>query len=158
VTSTDHLTTTPHLTARNLAPAPSGVTTVQLTPKKVLALILGLGLPVAISAGWALGQRDAAAGETTGGSGAMGNAPTEPVSAPAAQHDVYADPPLVLPMATASGAPVRTSSATAPGTTATPEPHPTSTPTVLPEDQTPSPEPSPTEPEPTANPSATTPG
>ncbi|MEV0717380.1 hypothetical protein [Asanoa sp. NPDC050611] len=126
----------------------------QLTPKKVLALILGLGLPVAIAAGWVLGQRGAAsANGPTGGSGAMGNAPQEQVPTPAVRYDVYDNAPVVVPMAsTAAVAP--SSSAAAPETSAAPPPHPpTTTPTVLPEDQTPSPEPSSTESEATPEPS-----
>jgi hypothetical protein len=142
----------PEPTTRNLAPAPRGVTNVQLTPKKVLALILGVGLPVAIAAGWVLGQRGATAGGPTGGSGAMGNAPQEQVPTPAARYDVYDDAPVIVPMAsTAAVAP--TSSAAAPETSEAPAPPPTTTPTVLPEDQTPSPEPSPTDSEATPEPS-----
>ncbi|GAA1887865.1 hypothetical protein [Asanoa iriomotensis] len=126
----------------------------QLTPKKVLALILGIGLPVAIGAGWVLGQRGAVAGGPSGGSGAMGNAPREEVPTPAAQYDVYDKAPLVVPMAS-TGPVTRSGSAAAPKTSAAP--HPTATPTVVPEDHPPSPGPSPTESEATPEPSAGTP-
>ncbi|MDG4822579.1 hypothetical protein O7635_12025 [Asanoa sp. WMMD1127] len=120
----------------------------QFTPKKVLALILGLGLPIVVSVGWALGQRGVT-GTPPGGSGAMGAAPHEQVPSPAAQYDVYNEPPVIVPMASASAAATPTPEPEAPRTTADPRPHPTTPPTVLPEDQTPSPEPSPSDPEPT---------
>ena len=149
--------TTCEVTARNLAPAQNGVIGVQLTPKKILALILGIGLPVVVAAGWALGQRQAA-GTPANGSGAMGTAPHEQVPTPAAQYDVYQDEPVVVPMATTSAAPTLTPVATAPETTAAPAPDPSAPPTVVPEDQTPSPEPSPTESAPTPEPTAETSG
>jgi hypothetical protein len=147
--------TTREVTGRNLAPAPSGVTGVQLTPKKVLALILGIGLPVVVATGWVLGQRQTT-GTPAAGSGAMGTAPHEQVPSPAAQYDVYDDDaPVVVPMASTSPAPSPTPGGVAPKTTAAPLPDPTTPPTVLPEDQTPSPEPSPTETTPSpAEPSA----
>ncbi|HTF09293.1 MAG TPA: hypothetical protein VK659_14080 [Asanoa sp.] len=143
--------TTRGLTGRNLAPARSGVTGVQLTPKKILALMLGIGLPVVISAGWALGQWETA---ETGddGAGAMGTAPPEQVPSPAAQYDVYDDGPVVVPMASTAATPTPTPSAAA-KTAATPGPHPTAGSTPLPEDQTPSPEPSPSDQNPTPEPS-----
>jgi hypothetical protein len=147
----DEDVTTRDLTSRNLAPARSGVNGVQLTPKKILALMLGIGLPVVISAGWALGQRGSA--ETTDdGAGAMGTAPQEQVPSPAAQYDVYDDGPVVVPMASAAATPTPTPSAEA-KTAATARPHPTTGSTPLPEDETPSPEPSPSSPEPTPEPS-----
>ncbi len=150
--------TTREVTGRNLAPAPSGVTGVQLTPKKVLALILGIGLPVVVATGWALGQRQAT-GTPANGSGAMGTAPHEQVPSPAAQYDVYDDAPVVVPMASTSPAPTPTPGEVAPKTTAAPQPDPTTPPTVVPEDQTPSPEPSPSDTSPSpADPSAETSG
>jgi len=144
--------TTCEVTGRNLAPAPSGVTGVQLTPKKVLALILGLGLPVVVAAGWVLGQRQAT-GTPAGGSGAMGTAPHEQVPSPAAQYDVYDEAPVVVPMASTSAAPTPRPRSGAPKTTGAPAP--TGQPSVVPEDQTPSPEPSSTETSPSpAEPSA----
>jgi hypothetical protein len=141
--------TTRALTGRNLAPARSGVTDVQLTPKKILALMLGIGLPVVISAGWALGQRgDAAA--TGDGAGAMGTAPQEEVPSPAAQYDVYDDGPVVVPLASTAATPTATPSAVP--KTAAPRPHPSTSTSVVPEDETPSPEPSATDPEPTPEP------
>jgi hypothetical protein len=140
--------TTRELTGRNLAPARSGVTGVQLTPKMVLALMLGIGLPVVISAGWALGQR-ASAETADDGAGAMGTAPEEQVSSPAAAYDVYDDGPVVVPMATTAATPSPTPSADV-QTVVTPNP---TGPTPLPEDETPSPEPSPTDQDPTPEPS-----
>jgi hypothetical protein len=145
--------TTGLLTARNLAAAPSGVTDVQLTPKKVFAMIVSIGLPVAIAAGWALGQRDPA-GAQAGGEGAMGTAPHGEVPTPAAQYDVYEQAPVVIPMASSAAAsPTPSPVAT---TAVAPAPDPTSAATVVPEDQTPSPEPTPSEPDPTPQPSART--
>ncbi|HEV7708448.1 MAG TPA: hypothetical protein VGP16_09670 [Asanoa sp.] len=121
----------------------------QLTPQKILALMLGIGLPVVISAGWALGQRGSA--ETTDdGAGAMGTAPQEQVPSPAAQYDVYEDGPVVVPMASAPATPTPTPSAEV---KTTPGPHPTTGSTPLPEDETPSPEPSPSDQDPTPEPS-----
>ncbi|SNT61621.1 hypothetical protein SAMN05421812_113149 [Asanoa hainanensis] len=130
--------TTGDVTGRNLAPAPNGVTGVQLTPKKTLALILGLGLPVVVAAGWVLGQRQAT-GTPADGSGAMGTAPHERVPSPAAQYDVYDDAPTLVPMATTLAAPSPKPKRPKP----TEAPEPAVQPTVVPEDQTPSPEPSP---------------
>jgi hypothetical protein len=123
---------------------------VQLTPKKVLALMLGIGLPVVISAGWALGQRGSA--ETADdGAGAMGTAPEEQVSSPAAAYDVYKDGPVVVPMASTAATPTPTPSSDV-KTAVTPGPYPSGS-TPLPEDETPSPEPSPTDQDPTPEPS-----
>ncbi|MEV4618256.1 hypothetical protein AB0J74_05990 [Asanoa sp. NPDC049573] len=123
----------------------------QLTPKKILALMLGIGLPVVISAGWALGQRGAAE-PAADGAGAMGAAPEEQAPTPAAQYDVYDDGPVVVPLASTAVTPTPDPSAGA-RTTAGPRPHPSTATSVVPEDETPSPEPSATE-EPTPQPSA----
>ncbi|GIF53383.1 hypothetical protein DFJ67_2752 [Asanoa ferruginea] len=145
----DEDVTTRDLTSRNLAQVRSGVNGVQLTPKKILALMLGIGLPVVISAGWALGQRGPT--ETAeGGAGAMGTAPEEQVPSPAAQQDVYDDGPVVVPMVSTAATATPTPSAEA---KTSPGPHPTTGATPLPEDETPSPEPSPSDPEPTVEPS-----
>ncbi|GIF70725.1 hypothetical protein [Asanoa siamensis] len=153
----DEEPTTRERTGRNLGPAPRGVENVQLTPKKILALVLGVGLPVVVAAGWVLGQRGATGGGAADGSGAMGNAPREQVPTPAARYDVYSDDaPLVVPMASTGAAPGPTTTAAGPKATRAPRPHPTSTPTVLPEDQTPSPEPSPSDPEPEPTPEPST--
>ncbi|GIF64966.1 hypothetical protein Ais01nite_30010 [Asanoa ishikariensis] len=134
--------TTREVTARNLATVLNGVIGVQLTPKKVLALILGLGLPVVVAVGWVLGQRQAT-GTPSDGSGAMGTAPHEQVPSPAAQYDVYEDAPTVVPMASTSAVPSPRPKDAGPKNSQAPQP--TVQPTVVPEDQTPSPEPSPAE-------------
>ncbi|MEV4538781.1 hypothetical protein AB0J82_33910 [Asanoa sp. NPDC049518] len=134
--------TTSEVTGRNLATVLSGVSGVQLTPKKVLALILGLGLPVVVAAGWVLGQRQAT-GTPAGGSGAMGTAPHEQVPSPAAQYDVYDGAPTIVPMASTSPAPSPRPRSAGPKSSEAPQP--TIPPSAVPEDQTPSPEPSPTD-------------
>jgi hypothetical protein len=101
---------------------------VQLSPKKVLALIVGLGLPVAIWAGWVLG--DLARPAAPDGSGAMGNAPRRPTPASPRYHA----PPLPTYRLTASATP------TAPVATPTAEPTPSAeSPTPPPSEPTPSP-------------------
>ena len=126
-----------------------------LTPKRIFALIVGLGLPIALAAGWALGDTRPA-GPPAGGDGAMGTAPPEEERSPAVRYDIYRETPIP---ARASGAPgaSRTPSA-APVTSPAPAPDPTTATTGAPEEQTPSPEPTGSAPTGTPSPSAATSG
>ena len=127
----------------------------QLSPKAVLALIVGLGLPVVIWAGWVLG--DAARPAPQDGAGVMGNAPEQSTTgvppffapaAPAVTGTGSASPSSSAPVATPSGEP--TPSAEPP-----PAPDPEPTPSAVPEETPtaePSPPPAPPTPDPTASP------
>jgi hypothetical protein len=134
---------------------------VQLSPKAVLALIVGLGLPVVIWVGWMLG--DAARPAPQDGAGVMGNAPAgsapavPPFFAPPAPGATVSDSaspspsaPAATPPAeaTPSGEPPPTQD---PGPGPDPEPSPTAVPEVTPTAE-PSPPPAPPTSDPTPNP------
>lgn len=120
----------------------------QLTPRKVLLLIIGLGLPAAVAAGWALGQIRPA-GTPGDGSGAMGTAPRQELPTPAARYDVYDGGPVAVPSASTPRAGATSPS---PAPTTTVPAGPPSPSGVVPEEQTPSPAPTPPSPSPPPSP------
>ena len=131
----------------------------QLSPKAVLALIVGLGLPVVIWVGWVLG--DAARPAPQDGAGVMGNAPAR--SAPGVPPFFAPPAPGVTVSGSASpspSAPVATPStelspSAEPPLPPDPGPDPEPTPTAVPEvtpTAEPSPPPAPPTPDPTPSP------
>jgi hypothetical protein len=128
---------------------------VQLSPKAVLALIVGLGLPVVIWAGWVLG--DAARPAPHDGAGVMGDAPER--SAPGVPP--FFAPPAPAVTATGSASPSPSAPVAAPSAAPTPSaeppplPDPEPTPSAVPEETPtaePSPPPAPPTPDPTPSP------
>jgi hypothetical protein len=134
---------------------------VHLSPKKVLGLIVGLGLPVAVWAGWVLG--DASRPRPPGGDGAIGDAPaaTTAVTSPAADRNArrlpgrlgpnHAGPASTTPRERATPAPAESDPAPDPSPDGEPDPVPTAT--AEPE-ESPTAEPPPSPSEPPASPEA----
>ena len=73
------------------------------SPKKVLALTVGLGLPFAIWAGWALGALSGT-GPTDPGAGSMGGAPAVSPAGRAGAPSWARSPDQAAPTATAAAA------------------------------------------------------
>jgi hypothetical protein len=131
---------------------------VQLSPKTVLALIVGLGLPVVIWVGWVLG--DAARPAPQDGPGVMGDAPVRsapgvpPLFAPPAPGAIVsgsATPSPAAPAATPSAEPTPSAGPPPPPSDPDPEPTPTAIPEVTPTAE-PSAPPAPPTPDPTSSP------